>query len=198
MALSVFVAISVLCADKRVWGQGVDCHVSSQTVCKPAVRRLSMPSSTNPGLGRMVYHDSEGLAASGPDPVERGGERRSTVTSVLTIWLASTVFFQPVVADGHAGDGVETVRATGIGRARRDLTGVRARLMAERAAQVVAARNLVAKLQGLSGGSEPPGPPGEVVGGRLAGHRYLPTRYLDDGTAMVTAEVRISPPPKQR
>ena len=43
MALSVFVAISVLCADKRVWGQGVDCHVSSQTVCKPAVRRFRCP-----------------------------------------------------------------------------------------------------------------------------------------------------------
>jgi len=85
-----------------------------------------------------------------------------------------------------AGD---TVRATGIGRARPGLHGPQARLMAERASQVTAARNLLAKTAGVP----------RIESGRarwigtLRGHRYLPTRYERDGTALSVVEWPISP-----
>lgn len=82
------------------------------------------------------------------------------------------------------------VRAAGIGRAPAGLEGPRARLMAERAAKIVAGRNLLAKLGYASA-------PGQGfarrirVTGLLRGHRYLPTRYLGDRTAVVTIELPV-------
>ncbi len=82
------------------------------------------------------------------------------------------------------------VQATGMGRARAGLRGPQARLMAERAAQVGAVRNLRAKLGGLSSrGGE--GAEQFHVEGEVRGHRFGPTRFREDGTAEVTVEVAV-------
>lgn len=84
----------------------------------------------------------------------------------------------------------QTVQATGMARAPQKYQGVRARLMAERGAQVVAARNLAARERGLS-------VPGEgrssydTFSGSIRGHRYSPAIHHPDGTAEVTAEVDL-------
>ena len=78
------------------------------------------------------------------------------------------------------------LRSTGIGRAAPHITGVRARLMAERAAQVVTMRDLLAKRQEIEGGRASQSP--VTTRGRVQGHRFLPTVFRDDGAAEVTAE----------
>lgn len=67
------------------------------------------------------------------------------------------------------------VRATGIGRPPARMRGTRARLMARRAAEVVAVRNLAGKL-GLGRSAT------------VRGFRYLPARLLPDGRIEVTVE----------
>ncbi|NLX12160.1 MAG: hypothetical protein GXY44_00695 [Phycisphaerales bacterium] len=79
------------------------------------------------------------------------------------------------------------VRANGIGRSPDRYRGVRARLMAERAARIVATRNLLAKITW----AETPCPQSghRRIEGRLSGVRYLPTVFHPDGSAEVIAEV---------
>ena len=67
------------------------------------------------------------------------------------------------------------VRAMGIGRPPRWMKGARAKLMARRAAEVVAVRNLARKL-------------GYGPGARIRGFRYVATEYLVDGSIRVTVE----------
>ncbi len=69
------------------------------------------------------------------------------------------------------------VRAKGFGRPPAHLSGARARLMARRAAEVTAVRNLAAKLR------LPPG-------SRIQGFRYLPPTYRPDGWVEVVVEYR--------
>lgn len=69
----------------------------------------------------------------------------------------------------------ESVQAVGIGYPQRHLKGARARLMARRAAEVVAVRNLARKL----------GYPRRAA---IRGFRYVSAEYLDDGSVRVTAE----------
>ena len=76
---------------------------------------------------------------------------------------------QPVVA---------TISATGMGYPPRHMRGTQARLMAQRAAEVVAVRNLGRKL-GL--------PPGSPVGP----FRYVATRRLPNGAVEVTVEATL-------
>ena len=85
-----------------------------------------------------------------------------------------------------------TVRATGIGRSPARYTGVRARLMAQRAAQLVAARNLLLKLAATQQGAAERGAPerGRRTR-RLRGFRYLPTVFRPDGTAVATIEITV-------
>lgn len=80
------------------------------------------------------------------------------------------------------------VQATGWARARPGLRGVQARLMAERGAQVVAARNLLHKLQTMPADSPQSA---ERMAGILRGHCFGPATFLPDGTAVVTVEVRV-------
>lgn len=85
--------------------------------------------------------------------------------------------------------GGPVIMAVGIGRSPGRYKGARARLMAERAAQVVAARNLLAK---VSQTEMPHRGTGRIrVEGRLAGIRYLPTVFHPDGSAEVVAEVTL-------
>ncbi len=67
------------------------------------------------------------------------------------------------------------VRSVGIGYPPRHLKGARARLMARRAAEVVAVRNLARKL----------GYPRRAT---IRGFRYVSTEYLDTGSVRVIAE----------
>lgn len=75
----------------------------------------------------------------------------------------------------------QVVRATGIGRPPKHLQGPRARLMARRAAEVVAVRNLARKI---------PAPFARPV----RNFRYVAERNLDDGRVEVTVEWRAPAP----
>lgn len=79
------------------------------------------------------------------------------------------------------------IQAVGIGKPPAKYHGARARLMAERAAHVVASRNLLAKVSGVE---VPQSRAGYIrLEGRLAGVRYLPTTFHADGSAEVVAEL---------
>ena len=83
------------------------------------------------------------------------------------------------------------VRVTGIGRPPSGRSGAQARLMAQRAAEVVAVRNLAAQLSGV----EPNESGQQTVGcpeGLIRGFRYLPARQLPDGSVEVTVELPLS------
>src|SRR5687767_10267471 len=80
------------------------------------------------------------------------------------------------------------IRARGLGRVNPKHSGAQARLMAERAAQIDAARHLLAKSDPRSISSVP-GSNRTVIQGTLRGHRYHPTRFARDGSARVVAEI---------
>jgi len=79
-------------------------------------------------------------------------------------------------AEGPVG----TVRAEGVGRPRPGVTGPRARLLARRAAEVTAVRNLAARL-------------GCRQACTIRGFRYVLTEDLDDGSVRVVVEKQIEP-----
>ncbi len=83
------------------------------------------------------------------------------------------------------------VEAGGYARAGAGLTGPQARLMAERGAQVVAARNLLNKLHQLGADDRDP-TRRALLDGVLAGHRYLPTEFIDGRTAVVRVQVELT------
>ncbi len=72
------------------------------------------------------------------------------------------------------------VRATGIGRPPPRMKGARAKLMARRAAEVVAVRNLAREL-------------GHERQARIRGFRYASTEYLANGSVKVTVEYQLHP-----
>ena len=93
------------------------------------------------------------------------------LTTCITVWLT---------VSGLAGGGSPptpsaTVQAVGVGYPPPRMQGVQARLMARRAAEVVAVRNLTAKL-GL-------GPRA-----RVPAFRYVATKHLANGSVEVTVE----------
>jgi hypothetical protein len=81
-----------------------------------------------------------------------------------------------------AAGGPYVTQARGVACARPGLRGTQARLMAERGAQVVAARNLLAQ---PFGARQRATPGYRHVTGVVAGHRYSPATYLPDGRAEV-------------
>ncbi len=99
----------------------------------------------------------------------------------------------PVVhTSGHLESADRVVlQAVGIGKPPAKYHGARARLMAERAAHVVATRNLLAKVSGVD--TTRSGAGHVYLEGRLAGVRYLPTVFHLDGSAEVVAEVELAP-----
>jgi hypothetical protein len=92
--------------------------------------------------------------------------------TILAFWL---IFTPAGPAPVKADAGSNTVlRASGIGRPNPRIQGPRARLMARRAAEVVAVRNLAEKTR--------------LHGRKLGSFRYAQTRYLPDGRVEVTVE----------
>jgi hypothetical protein len=78
------------------------------------------------------------------------------------------------------------VRAMGTGRPPRWMKGARAKLMARRAAEVVAVRNLARKL-------------GYGPRAKIRGFRYVSAEFLIDGSVRVTVEYPWAPcPPKPK
>jgi multidrug resistance efflux pump len=69
------------------------------------------------------------------------------------------------------------------------MTGPQAKLMARRAAEVIAVRNLAAKLHGQSIPQDRAGTAHVRMDAVLGGFRYLPPRELPDGTFEVTVEL---------
>ena len=79
---------------------------------------------------------------------------------------------------------VVIVSATGVGYPPRHMRGAQARLMARRAAEVTAARNLAAKLNLPSGA-------------RMGSFRYVSARNVSGGAVEVTVETIVSVRPRQ-
>ena len=95
---------------------------------------------------------------------------------LFTIALAGTTAENAPASFGPAPrPAIVVVSAGGIGHPPRHMRGVQARLMARRAAEVTAVRNLAAKL-GL--------PPGA----RMGSFRYVSARNLPGGAVEVTVE----------
>jgi len=105
--------------------------------------------------------------------------------------LISLALSQDPAAGTRPADEPVIVEAGGYARARAGLTGPQARLMAERGAQVVAARNLLNKLHRLGADDRDPARRA-LLDSVLAGHRYLPTDFIDGRTAVVRVQVELT------
>lgn len=84
------------------------------------------------------------------------------------------------------------IRATGVGYPPGHMTGGRARLMARRAAEVVAVRNLAVKLSGRQPQTADVGSTYSRLNTTIQGFRYLPPRHLPDGSVEVTVEMSLT------
>ncbi len=110
---------------------------------------------------------------------------------MTTVFVVLLAFAGPI---GPASDGQAqpvTVRATGVGRPPARLTGTQARLMARRAAEVVAVRNLAAKLAGRSHDCTGGNMPTNTMRTVMRGYRYVSAKELPDGTVEVVVEVTV-------
>lgn len=83
------------------------------------------------------------------------------------------------------------IRAVGIGRPPEGKTGPQATLMARRAAEVVALRNLTAMVEGQQISQSPGGEITAITKGFIAGYTLLPPRTLPDGTVEVAVELPV-------
>ncbi|MFH1110861.1 MAG: hypothetical protein V1790_16935 [Planctomycetota bacterium] len=103
------------------------------------------------------------------------------LTTCITVWLT----ISGLAEEGSPPTPSATVRAVGIGYPPPRMHGAQARLMTRRAAEVVAVRNLAAKL-GL-------GPRA-----RLPAFRYVATKHLANGSVEVTVETTVAVGPGVR
>jgi len=86
------------------------------------------------------------------------------------------------------------IRATGVGYPPRRVGGARARLLARRAAEVVAQRNLALKVGRTCANSKASQIVSRTVRARLGGLRYVGERDLPNGGVEVTVEYRPAQP----
>lgn len=107
----------------------------------------------------------------------RGGIRLALLCFIGAGGIAPSGWAEASAAAVQSNWPASVVRAKGFGRPPAHLSGARARLMARRAAEVTAVRNLAAKLRL---------PPGSYV----RGFRYLPPIYRPDGWVEVVVEYR--------
>ena len=131
-----------------------------------------------------------GLILPGPLPAHKVVIMRFEVTTVQTqhtrgpspkrhVMRIETTARSRTVRPVKRPSDVKHVVATGIGRPPPNIRGGRARLMAKRAAEVIAVRNLARKL-GLGSRAT------------VRGFRYLPAKYLPDGRVEVTVVLNRS------
>jgi len=73
---------------------------------------------------------------------------------------------------------VVAIQATGVGHPAKGMAGARAKLMARRAAEVAAARNLALKIDPTGRQGAPP-------------FRYVSTKFLSDGSVEVVVEAKV-------
>ena len=119
-----------------------------------------------------------GRANLGPCGLVSSRMRRMIVASLVMLLMGSEA---PTALSGAA----KPAQARGSAWARAGLSRPQARLMAERGAQVVAARNLLVR---ESGAPQYVTSSYRHVSGVVSGHRYLRARYLADGGAVVVVQ----------
>lgn len=108
--------------------------------------------------------------------------------SILILIAAIPAQAQRMTAVEHRHDAPQVVRATGVGRPSAGRSAAQARLMAKRAAEVGAMRNLMQKIAG----EQPRTGTEEVITeGFISGFTYHPPVYRPDGSCEVTAEISV-------
>lgn len=95
------------------------------------------------------------------------------------IMICSTLTLGRLPCQGPSPTSFVTIRAVGIGYPPPRTEGVRGRLMARRAAEVAAARNLGAKLR-------------LAPRAHLPSFRYVSTKHLQNGSIEVTVEATVT------
>lgn len=119
-----------------------------------------------------------------------GGQRLQDPSSAVPASAASS----PSSGQAQPAQAVveqAVIRAVGIGRPPEGKTGPQATLMARRAAEVVALRNLAAMVEGQHVSQSPGGEITATTKGFIAGYTLLPPRTLPDGTVEVAVELPV-------
>jgi len=108
---------------------------------------------------------------------------------MLASTLALIMFCTPISFDSQ-NDTIQTVYATGAARYFKRTIGPESSQLAERKAQIAAARNLLTKLEQIKKNNKHDPSP-QLANGKIRSYRYLPAKYYRDGTVIVTAELVI-------
>jgi hypothetical protein len=165
---------------------------------------VNCPSALRVGRQHPGYLETEGREMGRPHGPFVFGEKRgegnrlgagTNLRGRAGVWLSMSRSFVVFAAamlltvgvQGAPAGGPHTARAHGSAWARPGLRGTQARLMAERGAQVVAARNLLARQQG---GRRHVAPGYRHIRGVVRGYYYSPAKYLPDGRAVVIVRQR--------
>jgi hypothetical protein len=110
---------------------------------------------------------------------------------VQTLAIIALLFCSGASDEDQASSKPAVVQASGVGRPPPNMTGPQAKLMARRAAEVIAVRNLAARLQGRAAQHASTGTGHASVDALIRGYRYLPATVLPDGSVEVTVELPL-------
>ncbi|UCD29593.1 MAG: hypothetical protein JSV03_03685, partial [Planctomycetota bacterium] len=105
---------------------------------------------------------------------------------MLTAIFTMILFYTPA-SDNLDNQTTRIIQSTGIGRFQKGSQSPGVRQIAERSAQIMAARNLLIKLEQIQKNKKT-GSKHIIVNEAIRDYRYLPTIYRSDGIAIVTAE----------
>ena len=105
-----------------------------------------------------------------------------------TAWTLMLFYIMPIAKPNNQS--TEIIRATGIGQPHEQYQGPQAKKIAEKSAQIAAARNLFVRLR-QEQSNEKTSPINILKKSNIHNYRYLPAKFTQDGTAVVIAELTI-------